>query len=111
MTQLDEETLSLLTNRKILAMLTPDCVPHQICRDDAKAIWQADNNRKGENYVALFNLSEKTQTIDVSLQDLGYYTSSARLTDLWTGNMAASSRGKIAAKLKPHACVVYRVEF
>lgn len=111
MTQLDEETLSLLTNRKILAMLTPDCVPHQICRDDSKAIWQADNNRKGENYVALFNLSEKTQTIDVSLQDLGYYTSSARLTDLWTGNMAASSRGKIAAKLKPHACVVYRVEF
>ena len=111
MTQLDAETLSLLTNREVLAMLTPDCVPHQICRDDTKAIWQADNSRKGENYVALFNLSEKTQTIDVSLHDLGYYTSSARLTELWTGNLAASSRGKIVAKLKPHACVVYRVEF
>ncbi len=111
MTELNAETLHLLTNPRILALCSPECLPHQICRDDAKAIWQADNMNKGEHYIALFNLSEKIQTIDVTLQDLGYYTTSARLTESWTGNLAASRRGKIAAKLKPHACVVYRVEF
>ncbi len=111
MTRMDDETLSLLTNRQILAMLTPDCRPHQVCRDDNKAIWQADNGKTGENYVALFNLSEEKAVLEVPLQDLGYYSSSAKLTDLWTGNLASTIRGNIKAKVKPHACVVYRVEF
>lgn len=111
MTMLDEETLSLLTNRDILAMLTPDCIPHQICRNDEQAIWQADNPKTAENYVALFNLSEEVRTVEVTLRDLGYYSSSAKLTELWTGNLASTNRGTISAKLKPHACVVYKVEF
>lgn len=111
MTKMDEETLSFLTNRSILDMLTPDCKPHQFCRDDSKAIWQAENSKTGTNYVALFNLGEEKMSIEVALQDLGYYTSSARLTELWTGNLTATAKGKIRATLKPHACVVYRVEF
>jgi len=111
MAELNEETMHLLTNPRILAMLNPQFQPHQICRDNIKAIWQTDDMSKHEHYVALFNLSEKIQPIDVTLQDLGYYTTSARLTELWTGNLAASRKGKISATLKPHACAVYRVEF
>lgn len=111
MTKLDEETLSLLTNRHVLKMLTPDCRPHQLCRDEQKAIWQADNGKTGENYVALFNLSEKKTKLEVSLEELGYYSSSAKLTELWTGNLLATIKGKISASVPPHGCVVYRVEF
>ena len=32
LTKLDQETLSLLTNKRVLAMLTPACRPRQICR-------------------------------------------------------------------------------
>jgi hypothetical protein len=110
-TLLDTETLKLLTNPQILALSNPLYQPHQICRDESKSIWQADEICGGKHYVALFNLSTKIQIIDVSLQDLGYYTTSARLTDVWTGNLAASRRGKIAVRLRPHACIVYRVEF
>jgi len=110
-THLNTEILNLLTNSQILTMSNPQYQPHQICRDETKAIWQADDIYENEHYVALFNLSTKAQSIDVSLQDLGYYTTSARLTDAWTGNLAASRRGKIAARLRPHACIVYRVEF
>ena len=110
-TLLDTEILKLLTNPEILAISNPLYQPHQICRDEFKAIWQADDICGNEHYVALFNLSTKNQLIDVSLHDLGYYTTSAKLTDVWTGNLAASRRGKIAVRLKPHACIVYRVEF
>ena len=110
-TLLDTETLKLLTNLQILTLSNPGYQPHQICRDETKAIWQADDMCGNEHYVALFNLSTKNQLIDVSLKDLEYYTTSARLTDVWTGNLAASRRGKIIARLKPHACIVYRVEF
>lgn len=110
-THLDTKTLKLLTNPQILAISSPQCQPRQIYRDETKVIWQADDPYENEHYVALFNLSTKSQLIDVSLQDLGYYTTSARLTDVWTGNLAASRRSKIIARLRPHACIVYRVEF
>ena len=111
MTLLNIDTLGVLTNPRILALCNPKYQPHQVWRDDTKAIWQADNTNKGEHYVALFNLSDKMQTVDVTLQDLEYYTTSARLTEIWTGNLAASRRGRIAAKVRAHGCVVYRVEF
>lgn len=38
LTKLDDWTLALLTNPRILAMHTPDCVPRQIFRDDTQAI-------------------------------------------------------------------------
>lgn len=111
LTIMNPDTLSLLKNHQLLALLTPDCVPHQICLDDKKAIWQADNPLQKEHYAAFFNLSEEIQTLSIPLHDLGYYSSSARLTDLWKGNLASTIRGRINARLNPHACIVYRVEF
>ena len=108
---LDNDTLKILTQQHILPLRKPQYQPHQVYRDENKAIWQADDICGHEHYVALFNLSSKVQLLDVSLQDLGYYTTSARLTDVWTGNLAASRKGKITARLRPHACIVYRVEF
>lgn len=46
LTKLDEWTLGLLTNKKVLSMLTPDCKPHQIARDDNQAAWSAHTKRQ-----------------------------------------------------------------
>lgn len=110
-TRINEEAFHFLTNRKLLALLSPEYVPRQFSRDDRKAIWQADNIINGEHYVALFNLSQKIQTMVVPLHDLGYYSSSAKLTDLWRGNLASTVRGNISVKLAPHDCMIYKVEF
>ncbi len=108
LTKLDEETLALLTNEKVLAMLTPKCVPHQICRDDDKAIWQCDNEENGEHYVALFNLSDTVQTISVSEEQLDYVPVSG--LELWENETKSFAEGIICEEIKPHACKVYRVE-
>lgn len=63
MTKLDDWTLSLLTNKKVLAMLTPDCRPRQLALDEEKAIWTACNSGTGETYLALFNLSEEEASV------------------------------------------------
>ena len=59
LTKLDDFTLSLITNKEVLKMLTPKCVPHEECLDDTKAIWTAYNKENNEFYLAVFNLSEK----------------------------------------------------
>ncbi len=90
MTKLDDWTLSLLTNKKILSMLSPNYRPRQICRDEEKAIWmatdtltanntttriigdvEAENLKKNSTtFVALFNLSDNIQDVSCSMDTL-----------------------------------------
>lgn len=51
-------------------MLTPYCSPREIYLDDTKDIWFASNNKTNEKYVALFNLSDETSNISISLDEL-----------------------------------------
>lgn len=116
LTKLDEWTLSLLTNKKVLAMLTPDCKPHQITRDDKCAVWSAHNAKTNETFVALFNLSEEEREVSTDT-DLVYgreseslYTKEdvLSLEELWNGSVK-EAKGVISAKLVPHSCEVYKV--
>lgn len=104
LTRLDEWTLSLLTNRAVLALLTPDCRPRQVVRSDEEAVWTAENKTLGTRYAALFNLSDGERTVCTALPD------AAGGTELWTGEPASVQSGVLSAALPPHACAVYRME-
>lgn len=131
LTQLDDWTLSLLTNRKILAMLTPECRPRQITLDKKKAIWTARNARSGETYVALFNLWDAEAEISVDLRKVlpdGEPTGSnptdsniagsntadsntadtARWEELWSGETVSARNGMLSARIPTHGCRVYK---
>lgn len=109
MTKLDDFTLSLLTNKKVLAMLTPDCKPKQISLDDTKAIWFASNNKTNKKYVALFNLSDETANISANLEELDILKTEVTLTDLWTNNSSKNVNKIISKELAPHASAVYEI--
>ena len=106
LTKLDERTLELLTNRRVLAMLTPECKPWQLCLDDKKAIWRAGNEKTGAKYVALFNLSEEESEMTVSLAE-AEMEAGACLTELWTGERATVAQGVLHANIPAHGCAVY----
>lgn len=103
LTKLDDWTLSLLTNREVLAMLTPDCRPRQLCRDEEKAVWAAENARLGTRYIALFNLSNAVAPVSAPVE-------ANKGTELWTGEAAGIQNGELTAELQPHACAVYRLD-
>ena len=108
MTKIDEWTLSLLTNKEVLAMLTPKCVPHQVCLDDQKAIWTAHNEETGASYIALFNLSDEEAEVSVAWKDLQMGDAPASMTELWTKESAnVDADGMLKATLPAHASVVY----
>ncbi len=106
LTKLDEWTLSLLTNRRVLGMLPPECRPRQLCLDEGKAIWKACNEREGKRYVALFNLSGEETELSVSPADAGIGQEAA-LTELWTGEAASVEDGVLRVSLPAHGCAVY----
>ncbi len=108
MTMLDEWTLSLLTNRDILAMRAPECRPRQIFRTAEEAAWLARNEKTGETYVALFNLSGTCRPVSVTEDDLqrfGRVSGTAACTELWTGESFPAP----GAVLPPHGCCALRM--
>ena len=108
LTKLDDWTLSLLTNRRILKMLTPECRPRQLCLDDRKAIWKAQNEKTGECFIALFNLGEEEAQIGISLRDAGLLgETGGQWTESWTGETSDAPEGMLSATLAPHGCAVF----
>ena len=108
MTKMDDWTLSLLTNEEVLKMLTPDCRPRQICLDDKNAIWTGINDKSGDAYVALFNLSDEEAEISVKAEDLHINKNIGNLTELWGGDIQKAEE-VISKKLPAHGCVVYKL--
>ncbi len=109
MTKLDDDTLSLLTNADILAMLPPSIRPHQITRTDIEAVWYAKDTATGTTYLALFNLSEVSQTVSAALADADCLLPEVKAKELWSGETLALN-GSFSAVLAPHACAVCRFE-
>lgn len=106
MTKLDDWTLSLLTNREVLAMLTPKCRPRQICLDRKKAVWKAYNPETGKKYVALFNLSDAADTVSVEASAAGLCVGD-ELTELWTGESIRITKEYLQVEIPSHGCAVY----
>lgn len=108
LTLMDESELALLTNPEVLSMLTPDCRPRQICRNDESAIWLACNLKTNEHFLALFNISDCEMEQSVSLSSLEL-SEHVVLTELWTNEVITVSNDMVFACLPAHGCVVYRL--
>ena len=110
LTLLDDWTLSLLINEKVLNLLSPDYRPKQICRDDDKAIWTAYNEKEDSRFVALFNLSDSNRSVSVNLNDLGVESQNrTKLVDLWEDRELLLDGEEVSAELDPHASVLYQI--
>lgn len=108
LTKLDDWTKSLLTNRSVLKMLTPDCRPEQICLEENRAVWKAENEKTGEYYIALFNLAEEEAEVGISTGEAEIPEEiSGELTECWSGEKAELSEGILKALLPAHGCAVY----
>lgn len=108
LTKLDEWTLSLLTNRDVLAMLPPACKPNQLYRTEEQAVWTAENGATGQRYLALFNLGERGAEFHLDLGEVFPGVTEGR--ELWTERAADIREGVITCLAEPHACAVYEVK-
>ncbi len=106
LTKLDDETLSLLTAREVLAMLP--CKARQVLRDEEKAVWTASDPETGTRYAALFNLSDAPARVGASWEELSL--PAAPGTELWTGEALPLREGGLSACLPPHAGAAYRCD-
>ena len=106
MTKNDDFTLSLLQNADVLAMEKESFCAHPVFNDGSACAWMAPRKDGHGVYVALFNLSDKKQTVSFPEELLEIEAKTA--TELWSKKTCKP--GKIAARLAPHDAAVYLVK-
>ena len=103
----DAWTTSLLTNAEVIAVDQHSTDNHPVITTDNIVIWTARPQSGGDSYVAVFNISDTTQTAHYAWKDLGLSAPSYRVRDLWTHKHIGSALS-LESTLPPHASVLYR---
>jgi alpha-galactosidase len=109
LTQLDEFTLSLLTNDEVLEV-NQDPLGQQAgvkAKDGYVEVW-AKKMADGSTAVGLFNRDETPKTVTAKWSDLGL-SGPLRVRDLWRQKDLGTFTGKFEAEVPRHGCVLVRL--
>ena len=104
----DSATTSLITNEEVLEVDQHSSGGHQALDKGNIRVWVANGTVPTDRYVALFNLAEGSESVSLSLSDVGITGSVTDVRDLWAHKSLGSQNG-IVIDLKPHASVLYKV--
>lgn len=112
LTLMDDWTLSLLTNRDLLALMGKNCKGTQLLRTDKEVVWKNKDSVSGTLCVALFNIGDEDALLSVGLDVLeeGYQAGEEKaLYELWDKQEMSTVSGRIEAEVPAHGVQVYRV--
>lgn len=111
LTMLDDWTLSLITNRKVLALLEQGHTARQVMRDEHQTVWAS--TKEGRLYVALFNLSDEENVCEITLnevkQSLFVDISVYKSEELWTDVQEKVENEKLSTKIPAHGVKLYEL--
>ena len=105
LTQADAWTKSLLTNTELIAVNQHSIDNKPLVTTDDIVVWTAKLEKGKGFYVAIFNVSDRPQTINYSFKDLGLSSSSYGVRDVWEHHELAAA-ALVNVTLRPHASVL-----
>jgi alpha-galactosidase len=113
LTQLDDFTLSLLTNDEVLAVNQNSSGNKQLFNRRGLIAWGADAPGLKDKYLAVFNTRDarsnrSRERVVVKLSELGF-SGAASVRDLWAKKDLAEVSDEIAVELPAHGAALYRV--
>ena len=111
MPSLDPFTQALLTNKAVLKMHHDGTDVKELFQRDGKVAVTSVNPKTMERYLALFNLSESREPVEVSvnLSELGIFKK-CKVTNMWTGKSLGKFEKTFSVPLAAHACGLYTIK-
>ena len=114
LTKLDDFTLSLLTNKEVIAVDQASSGNHQLFNHDGLIAWVADVPNSKDRYLALFNTRDRdpkggeTLPVSVSAEELGL-KSFTKVRDLWKSENSSVDAAAFAPGIAFHGAGLYRI--
>lgn len=108
LTRLDEWTTQLLTNKAVLEVDQEGHDQRQVAKEGETIAWTS-GGKGGVRYLAIFNLSDRAQTVRHAFAFYNLPAKEYISRELWTGAEAVSSPN-IEVQVAPHGCVLLRLQ-
>lgn len=108
LTRTDPDTLALLTNDRVLAVLRHSTGNREVLREGDLVLWTADATDRPGRYVALFATGDDPLTADLPLTSAGC-SPGDRATDLWTGHHLGRLGDTLPVRIARHGCSLLHV--
>jgi hypothetical protein len=106
---LDPATLKLITNEEVLQVDQHSQGSHQALEEGNIRAWVASiSPTTRDYYIAVFNLGEKTTTINFPWSKFFVMGRTAELRDLWA-QKSLGIKGGIEIELAPHASALFGI--
>src|SRR5450432_1286564 len=105
----DAFTLALITNPEVLAVNQSSIGGHQSFHRDDMVAWTANVPGGSAKYVAVFNLGDTKQAVDLKWSDVGVGEAKHAARDLWI-HKDLGKLGSLKLELAPHASALYKVQ-
>ncbi len=107
--ELDPFTLSLLTNKEIIAIDQNSTLNRQWFEKEGVYGWFAADKDGKADYVALFNTTDapvENYPVDLGGLQRGDYQTA---TELWSGAESGVDKNSLTASVRPHGAVVFKL--
>jgi alpha-galactosidase len=108
LTKIDAATEALYSNPEVIAVDQHSRDNRQLLRTGSLAVWKATPETGGGDYLAVFNLSDKSQQVSYPWKDLGLSEGNHAVRDLWARHDLGSA-ASLKTELPAHATKLYRV--
>ncbi len=105
----DAATTALLTNEEVLGVDQSSHGGHQALDRGNIRAWVADGAKAGERYVAVFNLGEANEDVNLRWPELGIDAQTVDVRELWQHRALGANDG-VRVRLKPHASLLYGLQ-
>lgn len=107
LTQNDEFTLKLLTNKDVIAVNQQGSMQKEVFSEKGITVWIANANQGGK-YVAVFNLNDQDEEVSIPFQKLRL-AQKYNAKNLWTG-AELEFQNNINVKVAAHGAVLYQLK-
>jgi len=104
----DSATTALITNEEVLEVDQHSHGGHQALEHGNIRTWVADSARRGERYVAVFNLGEAAEKVSIPWGDLKIPGTVTAVRDLWNSK-PIEELDSVHANLRPHASAFFKI--
>ena len=104
----DAWTTSLLTNPEVIAVDQRSSGNRPVVTTDKMVVWVAKSSTANTHYLAAFNLSESSEAVHYSWNELGLPAAKYSLRDLWERKDLGAS-DSVSATLPAHGSVMYGI--
>jgi alpha-galactosidase len=104
----DAWTTSLLTNSEVIAIDQHSTGGRPVITTDKVVVWVAHAATGNDRYLAIFNITDASQTLRYSWKDLGFAPAKYKARDLWE-HKDLSTLDSVEVTLPSHGVVLYSI--